>query len=237
MAKERIQKLIAKAGLASRRQAEKWIEEGRVKVNGRVAGLGDKAEPGREHIEIDGKPLRVREETVTILLNKPRGYISTLKDPEGRKLVTDLIKDLPQRVYPVGRLDFNTEGLLLLTNDGALAQRLSHPRHHVAKTYLVKARGELTPSMKSRLERGIEMDGSKTAPAQVANIRQAGQYCWFELTIHEGRNRQVRKMCEEVQLAIARLKRIRLGFLVLGELATGRYRQLTKAELARLRTD
>ncbi|MDB4610232.1 rRNA pseudouridine synthase, partial [Verrucomicrobia bacterium] len=181
--------------------------------------------------------LRMREESVTVLLNKPRGYISTLKDPEGRKLVTDLIKDLPQRVYPVGRLDFNTEGLLLLTNDGALAQHLSHPSHHVAKTYLVKARGELTALSKAKLERGVEIEGRKTAPAQVANVRQAGQYSWFELTIHEGRNQQVRKMCEEVSLAVARLKRIRVGFLDLGEVATGRYRQLSRAEIERLKAE
>jgi 23S rRNA pseudouridine2605 synthase len=237
MAKERIQKLIAQAGLASRRQAEKWIEEERVKVNGRIAELGERAELGSDRIEIDGKPLRMREETVTLLLNKPRGYISTLKDPEGRRLVTELVKDLPQRVYPVGRLDFNTEGLLLLTNDGGLAQHLSHPRHHVAKTYLVKARGELTAVLKSRLERGVEIEGRKTAPAQVANMRQAGQHCWFELTIYEGRNRQVRKMCEEIGLTVARLKRIRVGFLDLGELATGGYRELTRAEIERLKAE
>jgi 23S rRNA pseudouridine2605 synthase len=235
MAKERIQKLIAQAGLASRRQAEKWIEEGRVKVNGKLAVLGERAESGKDYIEINGKPLQLREDIVTLLLNKPRGYISTLKDPEGRRLVTDLVKDLPQRVYPIGRLDFNSEGLLLLTNDGALAQRLSHPRHHVAKTYLVKARGQLTPVMKTKLEAGIEIDGRVTAVAQVSNIRQAGQYAWFELTIHEGRNRQVRKMCESIGLSVARLKRIRLGFLDLGDLATGRYRLLTQAEIERLK--
>ena len=235
MAKERLQKLISQAGLASRRQAEKWIEEGRVRVNGTTAQLGDQAEVGRDRIEIDGKPLRVDRASVTILLNKPRGYISSLKDPQGRPLVTDLVRDVGQRLYPVGRLDFNTEGLLLLTNDGALAQRLSHPSQHVDKTYLVKARGNLTPAMRQKLEQGIEIDQRMTAPASVANIRNSGQFCWFELTIHEGRNRQVRKMCEALNLMVVRLKRIRLGFLDLEGVATGKFRYLTDAELKKIR--
>ncbi len=235
MTKERIQKLIAQAGLASRREAETWIQDGRVKLNGKVATLGEQATPGRDRIEVDGRPLSFGEEVVTILLNKPRGYISTLKDPQGRPLVTDLIKDLPQRLYPVGRLDFNTEGLLLLTNDGPLAHKLSHPSSHVDKTYLVKARGELSAARKHQLEQGIAVDGRPTAPAKVDNVRFSGQFSWFEITIHEGRNRQVRKMCEAVDLAVVRLKRIRLAFLDLGTLATGHYRRLTSGEIQKLK--
>ena len=152
---ERLQKLIAQAGMASRRQAETWIEQGRVAVNGRVASLGDKADPGRDVVEVDGKQILRGEKKMTILLNKPRGYISTLSDPQGRRLVTDLVKDIPERLYPVGRLDFNTEGLLLLTNDGELSLRLTHPRHHVSKTYLVKVRGVLSAPMAGNLSRGL----------------------------------------------------------------------------------
>jgi len=193
--------------------------------------LGDRADLTVDRIRVNGKDLTTVEEKVTVLLNKPRGYVSTLKDPEGRRLVTDLVADIPQRLFPVGRLDYNTEGLLLLTNDGELAQRVSHPSHHIEKTYLVKVRGFLTVQMVKRLEQGLLLDDGKTAPAKVAKIRTSGSNCWFELTIHEGRNRQVRLMCEKLGLSVVRLKRIRLDFLDLNGVLSGSYRHLTVSEI------
>lgn len=233
---ERLQKLIAQAGLASRREAETWIVKGKVLLNGHLAKLGDRADLAIDQVQIDGKALTTAQEKVTILLNKPRGYVSTLKDPEGRRLVTDLVADIPQRLFPVGRLDYNTEGLLLLTNDGELAQQVSHPSHQVEKTYLVKVRGLLSAKMVKRLEHGLILEDGKTASAKVAKIRTTGSSCWFELTIHEGRNRQVRRMCEALGLTVVRLKRIRLDFLDLGDVATGRYRRLTGSEIEQLKT-
>lgn len=232
---ERLQKIIAQAGLASRRQAEKWIEGGRVLLNGHLAKLGDRADLSIDQVQVDGQILASAQDKVTVLLNKPRGYVSTLKDPEGRRLVTDLVADIPQRLFPVGRLDYNTEGLLLLTNDGELAQCISHPSHHVEKTYLVKVRGSLSEKMVKRLERGVELDDGKTAPAKVERIRTAGSSCWFELTIHEGRNRQVRRMCEILGFSVVRLKRIRLGFLDLRDVMPGRYRCLLDREIQKLK--
>jgi len=233
--RERLQKLISQAGMASRRTAERWIEEGRVQVNGATAHLGDQANPQTDQILVNGRRLQPVSEKVTVLLNKPRGYVTTMKDPQGRKKVTDLIADIPQRLFPIGRLDFNTEGLLLLTNDGELSQVLSHPRHHVEKTYLVKARGILTADMRNRLEQGVQLDDGITAPAKVKKYRVTGSGCWFELTIYEGRNRQVRRMCEALELTVVRLKRIRLAMLDLGGVPTGRYRQLTSDEVRLLR--
>ena len=232
---ERLQKLIAQAGLASRRQAERWIEEGKVLLNGFPAKLGDRADLNIDQVQVNGRILVSLEEKITVLLNKPRGYVSTLKDPEGRRLVIDLIVDIPQRLFPVGRLDYNTEGLLLLTNDGDLSQQISHPRHHVEKTYLVKVRGFLTRQMLRRLEQGLILDDGKTASAKVEKIRIVGSNCWFELTLHEGRNRQVRRMCEALGLSVVRLKRIHLAFLDLKNVPTGHYRRLTAAEIDRLR--
>jgi len=232
---ERLQKLIAQAGLASRRQAESWIAEGRVLLNGSPAKLGDRADLTQDELVVNGRKLSVAEEKVTVLLNKPRGYISTLKDPQGRPLVTDLVTDLPQRLFPVGRLDYNTEGLLLLTNDGDLSQHLSHPRHHVEKTYLVKVRGGVDEKKLASLRSGIKLSDGVTLPAQVENVRSGRATSWFELTIREGRNRQVRRMCEALNLQVVRLKRIRVAFLELGNLATGRYRLLTQQELKKLR--
>ena len=159
---ERLQKLIAKAGLASRREAETWIAAGRVLLNGKPAQLGERADLAIDRLEVDGRLVGPAQEKVTVLLNKPRGYVSTLKDPEGRKLVTDLVADIPQRLFSVGRLDFNTEGLLLLTNDGELANHVAHPRHEIDKTYLVKVRGPLSETMVKRLEGGIKLEDGKT---------------------------------------------------------------------------
>ncbi len=232
--KERLQKLISAAGLCSRRQAEGWITAGRVTVNGRVAVLGERADPGVDRVEIDGKPLKAPERHYYILLNKPAGYVTTLSDPEGRPVVTDLLREIPARLYPVGRLDYNTEGLLLLTNDGALAHHLAHPRHEVEKTYLVRLRGHLSDEDRSRLQNGVVLEDGPTAPARVARVRLSGQHTWLEITIHEGRNRQVRRMCEAIGYPVSRLKRIRLAFLDLGRLGAGEYRHLSKEEVNRL---
>lgn len=233
--KERLQKCIAQAGLASRREAEIWIAAGRVQVNGRVAQIGESADPSVDRIEIDGRPLPAGERKYYLLLNKPVGYVTSSKDPEGRPIVTDLVRNIPARLFSVGRLDLTTEGLLLLTNDGELAQHLAHPRHEVEKTYLVRVRGMLTPAARFRLESGVELDDGPTAPARVEDLRCTAGHSWFKLTIHEGRNRQVRRMCDAVGFSVSRLKRIRLAFLDLGELAPGSYRQLTAAEVERLR--
>lgn len=232
---ERLQKLIARAGLASRRQAEVWIAEGKVLLNGAVAGLGDRADLAVDQVIVKGQKLSVAEKTVTVLLNKPRGYISTMKDPQGRKLVTDLVAAIPQRLYPVGRLDFNTEGLLLLTNDGELAQRLSHPSHHVEKTYLVKVRGVLSEKKLLLLQQGVQLADGLTLPAKIANVRSGRISSWFALTIREGRNRQVRRMCESLDLSVVRLKRIRVAFLDLANLPTGQFRILGAGEIKKLR--
>ncbi len=232
--KERLQKLIAAAGLASRRQAEEWIEAGRVTVNGRRASLGERAAPHLDRIEVDGRPLPRRQKNVTVMLNKPAGYVTTRHDPQGRPVVGELVREISERLFPVGRLDLQTEGLLILTNDGALAQRLAHPRHHVEKTYLVKARGLLQSSELEQLARGVRLEDGMTAPARVEKVRHTGSNTWFELTIHEGRNRQVRRMCEALGHPVVKLRRLRYGALELGPLPIGRYRVLSARELALL---
>jgi len=233
--KERLQKLIAAAGLASRREAERWIIAGRVTVNGVTAALGDSADPSDDRIAVDSRPLLMVEQKYYVLLNKPSGYVTTMNDPEGRPVVTDLVKDIPTRIHPVGRLDLTTEGLLLLTNDGELTHRLAHPRHEVEKVYLVRVRGALSIVARRQLEEGVLLDDGLTAPARVEKVRASGSHTWLEITIREGRNRQVRRMCEAVGLPVSRLKRIRLAFLELGSLPAGKYRSLTSAEVARLK--
>lgn len=234
---ERLQKILSMAGIASRREAESIIVAGRVTVNGTVVTeLGTKADPSVDRIIVDGKPVALPEAKLYILLYKPAGYMTTLKDPEGRPIVTDLLKKLTQRVYPVGRLDYNTEGLLLLTNDGEWANRLAHPRHEVDKEYLVRVRGSASPEQIANLQRGVELSEGKTAPAQVSVERATGNSSWLSITIHEGRYRQIRRMCDAVGLLVVRLKRVRYGFLTLGELNPGEYRILTAAEAERLAT-
>lgn len=232
---QRLQKIIAAAGHCSRRKAEELIAAGRVTVDGRVAQLGDKADPASAVIEIDGRRLGVVEPHCYLLLHKPVGTVTTLDDPEGRRLVTDLLSGVQARVFPVGRLDINTSGLLILTNDGALANHLAHPRHEVDKTYLVRVRGRLQPADRQALEQGVPLDGILTAPAVVRNLRIRGNHTWFELTIHEGRNRQVRRMCEQLGYPVSRLARIRYAFLEMNDLEPGQYRHLTADEVSRLR--
>lgn len=232
---ERLQKILSQAGVASRREAETMIVAGRVAVNGVVVTeLGSKADSATDRITLDGKPVRLEVPKLYVLLYKPAGYMTTLKDPEGRPIVTDLLKRIKTRVYPVGRLDYNTEGLLLLTNDGAWANRLAHPRHEVDKEYLVRVSGSVSQEQLGALAAGVELDDSRTAPAVVRVERESDNNSWLSIIIHEGRYRQVRRMCEAVNLSVVRLKRVRYGFLELGELRPGEYRLLTAAEVERL---
>jgi 23S rRNA pseudouridine2605 synthase len=232
---ERLQKILAKAGIASRREAENIISSGRVAVNGvTVSEMGVKADAGKDRITVDGAEIRLETNKVYIMLYKPAGYMTTLKDPEGRPIVTELLKDIKERVYPVGRLDFNTEGLLLLTNDGEWANRLAHPRHEVDKEYHVRLQGKVSAEQLRHLAEGVELDDGMTAPGYVKRLRESEKNAWISITIHEGRYRQVRRMCEAVNLNVVRLKRSRYGFLELGKLMPGEYRMLTPSEVERL---
>lgn len=233
--KERIQKLMAQAGLCSRRAAEQIIRAGGVTVNGRPASLGDTADPARDKILVHGKPLRRAEEKVYLMLNKPRGYVSTLKDERGRKTVRQLVAGCHARVYPVGRLDADSEGLLLMTNDGDLTLSLTHPSHEAGKTYLVSVRGDL--ARLPELEQPMDIDGYTVRSAKVYIRDQASPTeAHIEMTIHEGRNRQIRKMCEKCGLDVRRLKRVAVGELHLDpKLAPGKWRMLTPEEIAYLK--
>ena len=232
---ERLQKILSGAGVASRRESEAIITAGRVAVNGTVVTeLGTRADPDKDRITLDGKPIKAKKERLYLLLYKPSGYVTTLKDPEGRPVVTDLLKGLGERVYPVGRLDYNTEGLLLLTNDGEWANRLAHPRHEVEKEYLVKVRGGVTPEQVRHLAEGVDLEDGRTAPARVSVVHETARNSRILVTIHQGRYRQVRRMCEAVGLTVASLKRTRYGFLDLGDLKPGEYRRLTSQEARKL---
>ena len=231
---ERLQKILSAAGLCSRRTAESWLTAGRVAVNGVTAVLGDKADPERDAITVDGKPLPKAESFRYLMLHKPRGYVTTLSDERGRRTVADLVADAGVRVYPVGRLDRDSEGLLLLTNDGALAQRLTHPSHGVSKTYQVTVQGE-TDGAVERLARMRSLEGEPIAPVKVRALRQEGDRALLELTLHQGKNRQIRRMCAQCGLTVLRLRRIREDCLTLGSLKSGTWRDLTAEEVAALK--
>lgn len=232
--KERIQKVLAQAGLCSRRAAEEMIRQGRITIDGRRAELGEQADPARQKIAVDGKPVAAAEKKVYLMLNKPRGYVSTAHDERGRKTVTDLVRGCGARVYPVGRLDYDSEGLLLMTNDGALTQKLTHPSHEIGKTYQVTVRGDL--SRVPALGQPMKIDGYEIAPATVFILSQQDEHtARLSMIIHEGRNRQIRKMCEQVGLDVRRLKRLAVGDLTLDRgLAPGKWRELTEGEVAYL---
>jgi 23S rRNA pseudouridine2605 synthase len=232
---ERLQKIIATAGICSRRHAESLILAGCVSVNGKiVATLGSKADPARDHIKVNGKLLRPGTVKLYLLLNKPKGVVSTAFDPEGRPTVIELVKDVSERVYPVGRLDFNTEGLLLLTNDGEFAQSIMKAGPHCPKTYMVKVRGKLEPELLERLRSGVFLDGVRTAPAKISLIKEAPN-CWYEVVLSEGRNQQIRKMFAYAGHPVEKLRRVRIGFLEDAQLRSGRYRLLTPQEVARFK--
>lgn len=231
---ERIQKLLAAAGLCSRRTAEEWIAAGRVTVNGRTASIGDKADPDADDIAVDGRPLRTPPGHVYLMLHKPRGYVTTLSDERGRRTAAELVKDCGVRVYPVGRLDKDSEGLLLFTNDGALTQSLLHPSHGVEKTYIVAVAGAQEDSA-SRLAALDKLDGQPIAPARVAQLWRRDGAAEYRVVIHQGKKRQIRRMCAAVGLEVTRLCRIAEGGVELGSLPPGKWRHLTAEELESLK--
>ncbi len=235
MPEERLQKTLSRAGVASRRQAEQLILEGRVTVNGKVVTeLGSKADPERDHIKVDGRLLRLPRHHVYLALNKPHGCLTTLRDPLGRPTVMELLKGVKARVYPVGRLDYASEGLLLVTNDGEFANLITAASSHVPKTYLVKANGLLTAEQEQQFREGVPLMGRRTAPAGLRLVHRA-QNPWYEVRLIEGRKNQVRLMFKHFGRLVEKLKRIRIGFLELGTLRPGEWRLLTPAEVERFR--
>lgn len=230
---ERLQKILSARGVASRRKAEEMIQNGLVTVNGVTATLGDTADPDTDEIRIDGRPLPKQERYIYLILNKPRGYVTTLSDEKGRPNAAQLVADCGARVYPVGRLDMDSEGLLLFTNDGAFANALMHPRHEVQKTYDVWVNGYV-PGAEVRLARPITLDGYTIRPPKVKLLKAEGQKARFRVTIHEGRNRQVRRMCEAAGMHCTRLRRIQEGSVKLGDLPLGKWRSLTPEEIEKL---
>jgi 23S rRNA pseudouridine2605 synthase len=235
MATVRLQKVLARAGVASRRAAEDLIAAGRVRVDGRVVTqLGTKIDPHTSRVEVDGQRT-VREAPVYVMLNKPRGTVSTMRDPQGRPTVRELLADVPVRVYPVGRLDFNTSGVLLATNDGDFAEALMHPRRAVPKTYVVKVHGAMEVREINQWRQGIELDDGPTRAAKVKLLRHEGDKTWFELTITEGRNQQVRRMGEATGFRVMRLSRTSFAGIRSEGLPPGRWRYLTKDELSTLK--
>ena len=225
---ERVQKILARNGIASRRQGENMIAAGRVTVNGRACQLGDTADQTADEICVDGRPLASRPRQVYIMLHKPRGYVTTRADEKGRRTVMDLV-DCPERVYPVGRLDMDSEGLLLLTNDGDLTNRLLHPAGEVGKTYIVWVQGATEQGI-AGMGRAMDLAGYRIRPAQVRVLRRKGEQATLEVTIHEGRNRQIRNMAEQCGMHVTRLRRVSEGTLKLGDLPLGSWRYLTENE-------
>ncbi len=234
--RQRLQKILADRGVCSRRAAEQLILDGRVSVNGKVVEtLGTKADPTSDRIAVDGKLLLSRPKLRYILLYKPAGYITSAKDERGRRTVLDLIKEIPERVYPVGRLDYNTSGVILLTNDGALTHDLLHPSHEITKTYRALVEGTVTASQIQQLRNGIKLTDGMTAPAQCRIIKNLADQTDLEITIHEGRNRQVRRMCEAIGHAVVHLSRTHFAFLDLSGLRPSQWRELSSQEVKEIK--
>jgi 23S rRNA pseudouridine2605 synthase len=234
MPEERLQKILSQAGIASRRKAEELIQAGHVSVNGAViTELGSKADLERDHIKVDNKLLRAPQRHIYIALNKPKGCVTTVSDPEGRPTVMHLLRGVKERVFPVGRLDYNSEGLLLLTNDGEFAHRITAPASHMLKTYVVKANGPLTEEQEREFREGIPLHGKRTSPAQIKRIK-SGANPWYEVRIAEGRQNQIRIMFKHFGRLVEKLRRVKVGFLEL-DLPPGRYRLLTPREIERFR--
>ena len=231
---ERLQKLLSAAGVCSRRASESYINEGRVTINGVPAQLGQKADPERDDIRVDGVPLNERPVLTYLMLNKPRGYVTTMSDEQGRPTVAELVEDAGIRVYPVGRLDLDSEGLLLLTNDGGLTQHLLHPSHEVSKTYHVTVAGPVSGAA-AKLAAIRDLRGEPIRPAQVRILWQGEKTAEFAITIHEGKNRQIRRMCARCDLKVKRLRRVQEHTLELGDLPSGSWRYLTQAEVNALK--
>lgn len=236
MAKDtRLQKMLAECGIASRRKAEEMIAAGRVAVNGVRAQIGDKVDVKKDKVTVDGQRVQTVDEKVYIMVHKPRDYLTSMSDDRGRKCVSELVEELPVRLFPIGRLDKDSEGLLLMTNDGDFANLIAHPSTHVPKVYRVTVRPGVTEEQLTRLAVGVEIDGRMTAPASVRVLEQQPGRVVLEFVLHEGRNRQIRNMCEAVGLEVARLKRTAIGAVKLGMLPQGRFRDLTPDEVRRLR--
>lgn len=233
----RIQKVLSENGVVSRRKAEELIMQGKIQVNGHPAVLGQKIDPYKDLVTIDHERVYLNQKNrkVYLMLHKPRGYVTTMSDELGRRCVKELVEDAPERVYPIGRLDKDSEGLLLLTNDGEFANLIMHPSHHVSKTYRVTVRPSVTDEILTQLSSGVEIDGKMTAPAVIHVLDKQPGRVVLQITIHEGRNRQIRKMCEAVGLEVARLKRTTIGPLKLGMLQPGQWRELKPAEVGMLR--
>lgn len=235
----RLQKMLADCGVDSRRKCEDLIRNGNVKVNGRVAVIGDKVDPYNDKVFVKGKRVTAsaKPKHRYIMLNKPRGYVTTMSDERGRKCIRELIEDVGERVYPIGRLDKDSEGLLLLTNDGEFANHIMHPKKHINKVYRVTVRPSINEEQIEKLQTGIVLDGRKTAPAQVRVVTKQEGRVVLEIVLREGRNRQIRRMCEAVDLEVARLKRVAIGTVKLGGLKQGMYRDLSADEVKRLSHD
>lgn len=232
----RLQKYLAHCGVASRRGAESMIQEGRVSVNGEIIReMGVQIDEDNDLIEVDGTIVKPETKMVYVLLNKPVGYVTTVSDDKGRNTVMDLVADIPVRIYPVGRLDYDTEGLLLMTNDGDLTYRITHPKNNVEKTYVAEVTGNISMNTLTQLRNGVYLDGVKTSPAKVEVIGATQFGTKLEITIHEGKNRQVRRMFESVGCIVKRLKRTREAGLILGHVPLGRWRKLTEAEVNMLK--
>ncbi len=232
---ERIQKILADRGLASRRKAEDLIREGRVTVNGKVAVIGEKADPEKDAIKLDGRRLSVSPEKMYVLFYKPKNVVTTLRDPEDRPTVMDLLPIPKPRLFPVGRLDYDAEGVILLTNDGDLAHQLAHPSHEVPRTYWVKVKGKPEKEEMQRLSRGIRLEDGITAPCAIAPLRETEGNTWVEMVLHQGKNRQVKRMWEKIGYPVLKLKRVGFGGLKLGSLQPGEYRLLRPEEVQKLK--
>lgn len=230
----RLQKYISECGVASRRKAEELISLNKVKVNGKLAKIGDKINPQKDTVTVNGEKIKNDSSMRYIMLHKPRGFVTTMEDELGRKCVVQLVSDVNERVYPIGRLDKDSEGLLLMTNDGEFANAMMHPAHHISKTYRVTVRPNINENQITAMITGLHVDGRMTAPAEVKVLQKEPDRVVLEIVLHEGRNRQIRKMCEEQNLEVARLKRTAVGILKLGMLPQGKWRDLTKDEVEKL---
>jgi len=231
---ERLQKILADRGIASRRKAEDLIREGHVTLNGQIARVGDKADPERDAIKVDGRRIAAPPEKIYLVLNKPKNIVSTMDDPEGRTTVFDLVR-MPARLFTVGRLDYDAEGVLLFTNDGELAHRLAHPSFEIPRSYSVKVKGKPESAEIQKLSRGVRLEDGLTAPCRITPIRETEGNSWVEMTLHEGRNRQVKRMWEKMGYPVLKLKRVSFAGVKLGRLQPGEYRFLTQEEVGKLK--